>query len=131
MCVGIKLEDQSPVPAERCRRRIIWLVTPAWIALFIELLGGWRFSKDSYSEYYAIGLGPFYPLTSLIIGVVLASPLLIVAGFESLLSKRNNVTANRRWLRGLLALLVVSPIVSMFSCAWTCGGHPTWINGYK
>ena len=112
-------------------RTIFWLIAPIWIALLIELIGGWRFGMDTYSEKYAIPLGPFYPLTSLVLGAAIASPLLILAGFLTLLSKRKALLPRMFSTQGLVLLLTISLLAGMFSCAWSCSGHPTWIEGYK
>jgi hypothetical protein len=112
-------------------QKILWLVAPIWIALLIELIGGWRFGMDPYSDKYAIPLGPFYPLTSLALGAAIASPLLILAGFLILLSKRKALLPRMFSIQGLVLLLTISLLAGMFSCAWSCSGHPTWIEGYK
>src|SRR5690242_13803826 len=111
-------QGQAPDPSSS---GIIWSVVPTWIALFVELLGGWRFSKDSYSEQYAIPLGAFYPLTSAIFAVVIVSPLFIMQGFFTLISKRKSFETRKQWFRFLVILLTVSFLASMFSCVWSCG----------
>ncbi len=109
-------------------RRILWLVLPAWLALGVEALGGWRFSKDMYSGRYAIPLGTLRdPVIWATLGAVLVSPILVVTGLVVAVRDR----ARRRGFPILLFLLTLSLVVSMFSCVWSCGGHPTWTSGYK
>jgi hypothetical protein len=125
-----KTSDESAA-ASRSLRKVILLVAPIWIVLLVEIVGQWRFSKDTYSEQYAIHLGPLYRLTAVMIGVVIASPLLVIAGFSTLFSLRKETAISRKLFRIFLLVLTISALVTMFSCMWTCGGHPTWIEGYK
>jgi hypothetical protein len=84
-----------------------------------------------YSEKYAIHLGPLYlVVVPLVFAIILVAPFLIVRGFIMVFSKWNLLRAQGAWLAALLLLLTMSLTVSMFSCAWSCGGHPTWTNGY-
>lgn len=117
--------------AARYRRRIIWLTIPTLLTLAVELVGGWRYGKDPYSERYAIHLGPLRPLMLLMLAAVVVCPLLIVAGFAILFSKWNTLRVKKGWLSTLLLLLMLSLLLSMFSCAWSCTGHPTWMDGYR
>jgi hypothetical protein len=116
----------------RARRlvRLIWLVLPVWAALAIELIGGWRFSKDSYSLQYAIDLrGHYWTLISATLGMVIISPLLVVAAI--VVAHRNRGVPAKNLVRAVFLLLAFSLLVSMFSCVWSCGGHPTWTSGYR
>ncbi len=119
------------VPPGRLHRRVVWLLLPTWIALAIELIGGWRFAMDPYSGKYAIHLGPFLPLTWLALVAVVISPLLIVTALVLVFSKRLILRVQERLLPTLLLFLILSLLASMFSCVWSCGGHPTWMSGYK
>jgi len=127
------LQEQAPTDTtSQYGRKIAWLVLPTWIALSLELLGGWRFGMDTYSGKYAVRVGPFYSaLVGFVLAIVVVSPLLIVEGFRTVLSHRAILQA-RKWLFPKLTLvLAVSLLASMASCIWSCGGHPTWTNGYK
>src|SRR2546430_5256145 len=117
--------------ASRYRRKIIWLAFPTWVTLVIELLGSWRYGKGSYSERYAIHLGPLSPLKWLALAAVVVSPVLIAFGFVIAFSRWNVLRIQKGWLPMLLLLLTISLLLSTFSCAWSCGGHPTWMGGYK
>ncbi len=120
----------QPHSLSRNLRYVAWLAAPAWIALAIELIGGWRFSKDTYASSFAIPLGGLYDtvVISTILMVVL-SPVLALAGIIVTVQIRAN--ARKRLLTSLLTLFAISLLISMFSCAWSCGGHPTWTSGYK
>jgi|SRR5436309_8894692 len=111
-------------------RRVIWLIIPTWLAFVVEAVGGWRFSMDTYSSRYAISLGGLYDLVIMLtMGAVVASPVLVVIGLFAI---RQNQPRNRgRMFSVLRLLLVISLMLSMFSCVWSCGGHPTWTSGYK
>jgi hypothetical protein len=124
-------EEEQKGSASRYRRKIIWLIVPTFVTLAVELLGGWRFGKDTYSERYAIHLGPLYPLVWVTMALAIVGPLLIAEGFITVFSNWNTLCGQKRWLTALLLLLVLSLLLSMFSCAWSCGGHPTWMGGYK
>ena len=110
--------------------RVFWAVLPVWVVLAIEGVGGWRFGKDMYSSRYAIDLHGFYwPLIYLVCGGVIFGPILVLIGFLG--SRSGRPKSDKRFYRGALLFLVVSLLISMFSCVWTCGGHPTWTSGYK
>jgi hypothetical protein len=71
------------------------------------------------------------PTTETGLGAVVVSPLLIVTGFVTVFSKWNTLREQKGWLSALLLLLAMSLLLCMFSCVWSCGGHPTWAGGYK
>ena len=124
------MQAQS-TPYGHLRRRIIWLTIPAWIALAAELMGGWRFGMDTYSGKYAIHLAPYWMVVGSVLLAVIISPVLVVFGFVTLFSKRGILRAQKRLLPMLFLLLALALLASMFSCVWSCGGHPTWTNGYR
>ena len=110
--------------------RVVWLALPVWSALAVELVGGWRFSKDMYSGQYAIDLrGHYWTLVGATLGMVIVSPLLVVAAI--VVAHRNRDDHAKSIIRAVLLFLTFSLLVSMFSCAWSCGGHPTWTSGYR
>ena len=117
--------------AGRYGRRIVWFTIPTWIALAIELVGGWRFGMDTHSGKYALHLGPYWMVVGPVLVAVLVSPLLVLRGFVILLSERPILRAQRRLVSILFLSLTLSLLASMFSCVWSCGGHPTWTNGYR
>jgi hypothetical protein len=88
------------------RRRIVWSTIPTFVTLVtlaIELLGGWRFGKDMYSEKYAINLGPLYrPLMLFVVAVVTLAPILIAQGFVMAFSKWGTLRLHKGWLTALL-----------------------------
>lgn len=124
-------EDEKKRTASGYRRRIIWLTIPTFVTLAVEMIGGWRFRKDMYSERYAIHRGPLYPLVWLTLALAIVAPLLIAEGFKTVFSNWNTLRVQKGWLSALLLLLVMCLLLSMFSCAWSCGGHPTWVGGYN
>lgn len=124
-------ESKDGLTASQLRRKIVWLVVPAFVVLMVELIGGWRFGKDMYSERYAIHLGLLYPVVWLILAFAIVAPFLVLEGFVTIFSNWNVLRVQRGRLTVLLFLLTVSLAASMFSCAWSCGGHPTWMGGYR
>ena len=90
------VSDEDQQRADRDRRRIFWLCIPTFVTLSVELLGVWRFGKDTYSERYAIHLGPFYPLVWVALALVIVAPLLVAQGFITLFSKWSALRAERR-----------------------------------
>jgi hypothetical protein len=125
-----EIEHQSA--AQRHLRKIIWLAIPTWLCLAVELVGEWRFEKDTYAEKYAIYVGPFwYPFTWGVVALAIVSPLLIGWGFAVIFSKWRTIRLQKGWLPSLLLLLAFSLLAGMFSCAWSCSGHPTWMGGYR
>jgi hypothetical protein len=124
-------ESKDNLDAVHLRRRILWLAVPTFVVLAVELIGGWRFGKDMYSERYAVHLGPFYPVVWLVLALAIVAPLLILEGFVTIFSKWKMLRTQRGWLTALLLVLTISLVASMFSCAWSCGGHPTWMGGYR
>jgi hypothetical protein len=70
----------SVTPLAGIGEEVIWLISPTWATLALELLGGWRYGKDPYSEKYAIHLGPLLPLKWLVLAAVVVSPVLIAFG---------------------------------------------------
>jgi hypothetical protein len=124
-------ESELRRTAARYRRRIIWLTLPTFVTLAVELIGLWRFTKDMYSESYAIQLGPLYPLVWLAFAFIIVGPLIIVQGFITVFSNWNAFRVQKGRLSALLLLLTISLLLSMFSCFWSCGGHPTWTGGYR
>jgi hypothetical protein len=105
-------------------------VLPVLAVLATEIIGGWRFGKDPYYLEYAIDLHGFYwPVILAVAGATVASPLLVFNAFRAVRSDRPRYSGSL--YRGVLLLLTISLLVSMVSCLWTCGGHPTWTSGYK
>lgn len=116
--------------AGRYRRRIIWLTIPPLLTVAVELLGGWRYGKD-YSGKYAIHLGFLYPLIYLMFALSIVGPLWVYKAFQTVFSHWNTLRVQKGWLSALLLLLTITLLLSMFSCAWSCSGHPTWTSGYN
>jgi ABC-type sugar transport system permease subunit len=97
-----------------------------------QVLGGWRFSKDNYSGTYAIGLGVFWnPVIWSTIAAVIVSPALVLTGLIIAVRNRAKDPRGKRLFAAVLLFLIVALVVSMGSCVWSCGGHPTWSSGYK
>jgi len=91
---------------------------------------GWRFGKDPDYSQYAIHLhGLYWPVILVVVAAAVVSPLLVFNAFRVVRSDRPRY--NRSLYRGVLLWLTISLLISMVSCFWTCGGHPTWTNGYK
>jgi hypothetical protein len=111
---------------------MIWLAMPTWVAFVIEALGGWRYSKDSYSGTYAIHLGAFRdPVIWLTLAAVIVSPMLAVTGLIMTVRNRARQLTLDRLFAAVLLFLIISLLVGAGSCAWSCGGHPTWVSGYE
>lgn len=109
---------------------IVWLVVPVWVVLAVEMIGVWRFGKDMYSGLYAIDVRRHYwTVVSVTLGAVIVSPLLVLSAF--LVVHRNRARYEKRLYSAVLLLLTFSLLVSMFSCVWSCGGHPTWTSGFR
>jgi hypothetical protein len=116
----------------RSLQLVIWLVLPVWVVLAVELIGGWRFGKDTYSSRYAISLrGQYWTVVYATVGAVLISPLLAISALIVTRNHRAEYRSRTRLYWGVLLLVTLSLLVSMFSCAWSCGGHPTWTSGYR
>jgi hypothetical protein len=124
--------EQSDVPERRNLKRAVWLAIPTWIAFAIEALGGWRYSKDSYSGKYAIHSGAFRdPLIGLTLMLVIVSPLLVFAGLRMTVRSHAKQAEPDRLFQAVLLFLIISLLVCSGSCVWSCGGHPTWSSGYE
>jgi hypothetical protein len=116
-------------PPTRSLLRVVCLVLPVWLALAVEMIGGWRFGKDMYSGNYAINLrGQYSTLIWTTLGALIISPLLVVGALEV---HRNRDNYAKGLYRALLLLLTFCFLISKFNCAWSCGGHPTWTSGYR
>jgi len=74
-------------------------------------------------------LATLWPIILAVVGAAVGSPLLVFNAFRVVRSDRPRY--KRSLYRGVLLLLTISLLISMVSCFWTCGGHPTWTNGYK
>jgi hypothetical protein len=120
----------KPESYPRALRHVILGVLPVLAVLATEVIGGWRFGKDPYYSQYAINLhGLYRPIILVVVGAAVVSPLLVLNAFRVVRSDRPRY--NRSLYRGVFLLLTISLLISMVSCFWTCGGHPTWTNGYK
>lgn len=105
--------------------RATWVAALPLVALAIELFGGWRYSDG-------ISIGRLYwPLVSFTIGAVMLSPVLVAYGLAVALRERKRLGTRRGLYQMTILVLIMTLMVSMFSCFWTCGGHPTWTNGYS
>lgn len=124
-------QNTNDSATSQLRRKIFWLAVPAFVVLAFELIGGWRFGKDTYSERYAIHLGRLYPIVWLVLALAIVAPFFALQGLVTLFSNWKTLRVRPDWLTVLLFLLMMSLAASMFSCAWSCGGHPTWIDGYR
>lgn len=124
--------EPSDVNQRRDFKKAIWFARRAWVAVGTESFGAWRYYKDSYSGTYATDLGALRdPLIFFAIALVIASPALAFAGLTMVVRNRAKYLGIERLFSAVLLFLVVSVLVSMGSCMWTCGGHPTWSLGYK
>jgi hypothetical protein len=108
----------------------VWLAVPAWLMLAVEFVGEWRFEKGQNTTRDAFNFGSWYNALAVIAFTLLAvSPFLIAFGLSRLFEK-SDFQVRKPVPRRLLLLLGLSLLVSLFSCLWTCGGHPTWTGGY-
>jgi hypothetical protein len=98
--------------------------------LAVELVGEWRFEKGQSTTRDAFNLGSWYnALTVIAFALLAVSPFLIAFGLSKLFEK-NEFQVRKLVPRRLLLFLGLSLLVSLFSCLWTCSGHPTWTSGY-
>ena len=110
------------------RSQSLWLtllVIPTWVALTVELVGGWHYPLER-----RIHVGHLRdPLIWATVFVVVLSPLLLCIGV--VIARRLTFASERKIARrALLTFLAISLLLSMASCVWSCGGHPTWTTGY-
>jgi hypothetical protein len=113
-------------------RKVMLLIIPTWLAIAAEAVGGWRFNMDTYSGRYAISLGGLRdPLILLTLGAVIVSPALVVIGLFVMPQNHTQCGGTKRLFSAVRLLLTISLVVSMFSCVWSCGGHPTWSSGFR
>ena len=112
--------------ADGPKRRIVWLVVPTWIAFVVEILGQWR------SEDNAFNLGSFrYPLVYWVLSLVVISPWFVAYAFIVLRSNKSALRIQAGLFPKMFLLLIISLMLSMYSCVWNFDGHPTWTSGYK
>lgn len=120
------LKREQPKCYPRNIQRVLWLVLPVWLVLAVELVGGGRYSKHPINLY-----GHYWPMVMAVLVAVIISPFLAVTGLVIARRNRAEYRERRRLYNAVLLFLSVSLLVSMFSCVWSCGGHPTWTSGYN
>lgn len=109
-------------------KRALLLLAPVWLCVVIEVIGAWRFSKDPYSLKYAIDLGRLRdPLVTGSFFLSVLSPVLVLAAFAFL----DRHTLPKSKYATTLLVLIITLLLGMSSCMWSCSGHPTWTSGYK
>jgi hypothetical protein len=122
--------ENKPDSRPRALGTVVLGVVPSFLVLATEIIGGWRFYKDPYESQYAINLYGFrWPIFLAVAGATVVSPVLVYNAFRAVRSDRPRY--NKSLYSAVLLLLTISMLISAFSCVWTCGGHPTWTNGYK
>ena len=97
---------------------------PIWLALIVEGIG---------AAYYETPLRTGRLRNAIVMGtatVAAISPLLwTVAALLGFSGARESIFP-RSWKRVIWLLLTLAFLSTMFSCVWSCAGHPTWIKGY-
>lgn len=107
--------------------KVFWLILPVWLVLALELVGGWH-----YPSGHAISLGKLRDsVIAVALAAVVISPMLVGIGFAVVRRHRYEYRATKPPGSTWMLLLTISFLASMFSCYWSCGGHPTWASGYK
>lgn len=107
-------------------RSILLLLAPAVLLLVIQSVGGGGTDRD-LQPLFDFPAGLYWPIVA--IGMVLsliAFPLTVIALLLAAL--RRAPWARRATLIMTCALFVATSFVG---CAWSFGGHPTWIQGYS
>ena len=106
--------------------KVMWLIMPVWAVLLVELVGGFQ-----YSSGHEIDLRQLRdPLIGVTLVAVVVSPVLVGVAFVVAGIHRAQ-DGGRAQFSTLLFVLTISLLLSMFSCYWSCGGHPTWTSGYR
>lgn len=123
--------ESTQLSASDLCRSVVRRAVPSFIVLLFQLIGGWRFNKDMFHSSYAMPLSFFYQLVWLVLAFSSIGPIVVLDGFKIILVNRSAFRGHKQWLAGLLLLLTVSLILSLFSFVWSCGGHPTWMDGYR
>ena len=122
----METSSKREATADGLKNRIVWLLTPTWIAFVAEVFGWWG-SKNN-----AFNLGSLrYPLIYWVLGLVVISPWLVAYSFIVLRSEKSAVRMKEGLFPRMLLLLIISLLLSMYSCGWNFAGHPTWTSGYK
>jgi hypothetical protein len=120
------LKSEQPKRYPRNIQRVVGLVLPVWLVLAVELVGGWHYGKHPINLY-----GHYWRMVMTVLSVVIISPFLAITGLVLARRNRTAYRDRRRLYNAVLLFLSLSLLVSMFSCVWSCGGHPTWTSGYR
>ncbi|MGA7399415.1 MAG: hypothetical protein WCC99_23380 [Candidatus Sulfotelmatobacter sp.] len=100
------------------------LTLPIWLVLIAEVIG------DSFYNT-PLRTGRFRNVIVMGTATVAAiSPAFWAAAALFGISGSRAQAAPRRWKRAIWLILILAFLSTMYSCAMSCGGHPTWIRGY-
>src|SRR5439155_9011252 len=103
--------------------RILWLTTPIWFVLLIEFTGAIHYDRNP------IHVGRFRDgLVFGTLALVVISPFLLM--FINSIMRTQKGMLRRRTRTLVFLILTLAWLATMFSCVWSCGGHPTWASPY-